>query len=57
MRKSFRDSLKLLEADIGHANTLYVVLPLYLFFSVVLWFFLRFLDREDFFYLFTSFCR
>lgn len=34
MRKSFKDSLKVLEADIQHANTLYVCLPLFVFVCV-----------------------
>lgn len=33
MRKSFKDSLKVLEADIQHANTLYVRLWLLIFIS------------------------
>ncbi|RWW32795.1 hypothetical protein GW17_00002513, partial [Ensete ventricosum] len=34
MRKSFKDSLKVLEADIQHANTLYVLLFFFFFFFV-----------------------
>ncbi|RZR79388.1 hypothetical protein BHM03_00005105 [Ensete ventricosum] len=41
MRKSFKDSLKVLEADIQHANSLYVVLLFSQFF-----FFASFLERK-----------
>lgn len=32
MRKSFKDSLKVLEADVQHANTLWVILIFQIFF-------------------------
>lgn len=35
MRKSFKDSLKALEADIDHANTLYVYSSLCFFFFLL----------------------